>query len=146
MRWKERRRRRCGASCARRVSFSLAIVALVWYLLAPLACGSGGIVLEAGDIAPFGGVLISERDLAGILAEKNRQREELQIRCEAELEDMRMRLHTARHEAELLRQAVVGRDKALAAVRAQFESVRHRLSRWRFGIGLLVLKSPEHIE
>lgn len=115
-------------------------------LLTPLPCDAAGVILEAGDPAPFEGVLIPQRELAGILAEKNRQREELQIRYEAELEEVRVKLRAASREAALLREAVAARDKALAALHARFEAVKHRLNRWRFGLGFLILKSPERID
>lgn len=131
---------------ARRACCSLLVAAVAASLLAPLVCQAGGIVLEAGDPAPFSGILIPERELATILAEKNRQREEMEIRHQAELEEMQVRLDAARREAELLRQALASRDDALLAVRERFEAVKGSLNRWRFGLGLLILKSPEHIE
>ena len=128
------------------MSCSILLAAFVGLLLTPLPCEAAGVVLEAGDPAPFGGVLIPQRELAGILAEKNRQREELQIRYEAELEETRLRLRATSREAALLREAVAGRDKALAALHARFEALKRRLNRWRFGLGLLILKSPEHVD
>lgn len=102
--------------------------------------------MEAGDPAPFGGILIPGRELGTILAEKNRQREELEIRHEAELEEMQLRLDAARREAELLREALASREGALRATRERLEAVKASVNRWRFGLGILVLKSPEHIE
>ncbi len=115
-------------------------------LLALQHCEAGGIDLKAGDPAPFDGILIPHSELAAVLAKKNRQREEVQIRCDALLEEMQVRLRSAGHEAELLREAMAGCDTQLAAARGRYDGVKRRLGRWRLGLGLLFLKSPERLE
>jgi hypothetical protein len=104
-----------------------------------------GVRLQAGQPAPIPGILLTPRELAALLAKKDHAYKVLKVESESALKVCNIELKAVSEDATRWGKLSEIRGKENIALRVKYQGVINHVNRWRFGIGLLFIKSPENI-
>jgi len=129
--------RRFWITCAVRVSLSsLLILLLAGQVLAQ------GVELREGAPAPFSGILIRAEDLAAAMLKKDAEIEKLKVHLEHAQEVAAIKEGYCKTAVETLQGEIKALGEKNLALERQMQILAGRVDHWRFGLGLIFVKSP----